>query len=46
MFDLFKKLSSEKGQTILMVTHDEDIARRSDHTIHLTDGKIDEETGV
>ncbi|MET3877206.1 ABC transporter ATP-binding protein [Chitinophaga sp. OAE865] len=46
VFDLFKKLSSEKGQTILMVTHDEDIARRSDHTIHLTDGKIDEETGV
>lgn len=46
VFDLFKKLSAEKGQTILMVTHDEDIARRSDHTIHLTDGKIDEETGV
>lgn len=45
VFDLFKKLSAEKGQTILMVTHDEDIARRSDHTIHLTDGKIDEETG-
>ncbi|HWV67159.1 ABC transporter ATP-binding protein [Chitinophaga sp.] len=46
VFDLFKKLSAEKGQTILMVTHDEDIAGRSDHTIHLTDGKIDEETGV
>lgn len=42
VFDLFKKLSAENGQTILMVTHDEDIAKRSDRTIHLTDGKIDE----
>jgi lipoprotein-releasing system ATP-binding protein len=41
VFDLFKKLSAEKGQTILMVTHDEDIARKVDHTIHLVDGKID-----
>jgi len=41
VFDLFKKLSAEKGQTILMVTHDEDIAGRSDQTIHLVDGKID-----
>lgn len=42
VFDLFRKLSAEKGQTILMVTHDEDIARKSDQTIHLVDGKIDE----
>jgi lipoprotein-releasing system ATP-binding protein len=41
VFDLFKKLSAEKGQTILMVTHDEDIASRSDQTIHLVDGRID-----
>jgi lipoprotein-releasing system ATP-binding protein len=41
VFDLFKKLSAEKGQTILMVTHDEDIARKVDHTIHLVDGNID-----
>ncbi|MGO4291681.1 ABC transporter ATP-binding protein [Chitinophaga sp. RAB17] len=41
VFDLFKKLSAEKGQTILMVTHDEDIAARSDQTIHLVDGKVD-----
>lgn len=41
VFDLLKKLSAEKGQTILMVTHDEDIAARSDQTIHLVDGKID-----
>lgn len=41
VFDLFKKLSAEKGQTVLMVTHDEDIAGRSDQIIHLVDGKID-----
>jgi len=42
VFELFRKLSAEKGQTILMVTHDEDIARKSDQTIHLADGKIDQ----
>ncbi|GAA0546738.1 ABC transporter ATP-binding protein [Chitinophaga japonensis] len=40
VFDLFKKISSENGQTILMVTHDEDFARRTDRMIHLVDGKI------
>ncbi|MEC5145064.1 ABC transporter ATP-binding protein [Chitinophaga sp. 212800010-3] len=40
VFDLFKKLSAEKGQTILTVTHDEDFARRSDHIIHMVDGEI------
>lgn len=40
VFDLFRQLSSERGQTILTVTHDEDFARRSDKIIHLVDGKI------
>lgn len=40
VFDLFKKLSIEKHQTLLVVTHDEDFAKKSDRTIHLTDGKI------
>lgn len=40
VFDLFKKLSIEKHQTLLVVTHDEDFAQKSDRTIHLTDGKI------
>ncbi|WP_249219724.1 ABC transporter ATP-binding protein [Chitinophaga sp. HK235] len=40
VFDLFRQLSAEKGQTILTVTHDEDFARRSDHIIHLVDGSI------
>lgn len=41
VFDLFKKLSVEKGQTMLMVTHDYDFAERADHIIHLTDGMLE-----
>lgn len=41
VFDLFKKLSSERGQTMLMVTHDDEFAERSDHIIHLTDGRLE-----
>lgn len=40
VFDLFRQLSSERGQTILTVTHDDDFARRSDKVIHLADGRI------
>lgn len=41
VFDLFKELSEEKGQTILTVTHDDDFADRSDSIIHLTDGALE-----
>lgn len=40
VLDLFKELTTEKGYTILTVTHDEDFARQSDHIIHLVDGEI------
>lgn len=40
VFDLFRKLSSERGQTMLIVTHDDDFAEQSDKTIHLADGKV------
>lgn len=42
VFDMLKKLSVEKHQTMLMVTHDDDFAERSDHVIHLTDGRLSE----
>jgi putative ABC transport system ATP-binding protein len=32
----------EQGKTVLLVTHDEDIARRATRTIMLADGEIDE----
>jgi lipoprotein-releasing system ATP-binding protein len=40
VFDLFRKLSFERGQTMLIVTHDDDFAEQSDKVIHLTDGEI------
>lgn len=35
-----KKLNEEKGKTIIMVTHDEDIARLAQRIDYLKDGKI------
>lgn len=38
--NLFLDLRREFGQTIFIVTHDEELAQRSDRTIHILDGKI------
>lgn len=38
--DVFNRLKAERGQTIIAVTHDNDIARRSDRTVELADGRI------
>lgn len=40
VFDIFKQISQEFGQTIIAVTHDNDFAKASDRTIELADGKI------
>jgi lipoprotein-releasing system ATP-binding protein len=40
VFTIFKEISSEFGQTIIAVTHDNDFAVRSDRTIVLEDGRI------
>jgi lipoprotein-releasing system ATP-binding protein len=40
VFDIFKKLATENGQTIIAVTHDTDFANRSDRIIEMHDGKI------
>lgn len=40
IFDTFKQITSELGQTIIAVTHDLDFAKASDRTIELSDGKI------
>jgi lipoprotein-releasing system ATP-binding protein len=40
VFDIFKQISHEYGQTIIAVTHDNDFAAASDRTIELADGKI------
>lgn len=40
VFDIFKKLTEEYHQTLLMVTHDEDFAKRSHRIIEMEDGGI------
>lgn len=40
VFDIFKELSQDFGQTIIAVTHDNDFAKASDRTIELADGKV------
>lgn len=40
VFDVFKEIAYEFGQTIIAVTHDIDFAKASDRTIELADGKI------
>jgi len=40
VFEIFKELSQDFGQTIIAVTHDNDFAKASDRTIELADGKI------
>ncbi len=38
---LFFRLRDEMGQTFVIVTHDEELAKTTDRTIHLRDGQID-----
>jgi lipoprotein-releasing system ATP-binding protein len=40
VFDIFRQITQETGQTVIAVTHDEDFARASDRTIELLDGEI------
>jgi len=40
VLDTFKELSQEGGQTIIVVTHDNDFASKSDRTIVMEDGEI------
>jgi lipoprotein-releasing system ATP-binding protein len=40
VFDIFKKLAEEFNQTLLIVTHDLDFAKRTHRIIELEDGKL------
>ena len=40
VFNIFKQLSDEKGLSLLVVTHDEDFANKTDRIIQMGDGKI------
>ncbi|WP_178988319.1 ABC transporter ATP-binding protein [Winogradskyella schleiferi] len=40
VFNIFKKLSEEQGLSLLVVTHDEDFAKKTNRIIQMEDGKI------
>lgn len=40
VFEIFDKLTHETGQTILVVTHDNEFAARTDRIIEMEDGRI------
>ena len=40
IMDLFEQIRDESGTTVVMVTHDEEMAARADRTIRLMDGVI------
>lgn len=40
VMELMQRIVREKGQTLIMVTHDNDLARFADRIFHIRDGKI------
>ena len=43
IFDLLRKLSREHGETIVVVTHNLELAKLTDRIVYLRDGKIEDE---
>jgi lipoprotein-releasing system ATP-binding protein len=40
VFEILQDLSHNKGQTVIIVTHDTDFAKRADRVVEIVDGKI------
>lgn len=40
VFTIFKRLKEEEGLSLLVVTHDEDFAKRTDRIIEMEDGRV------
>lgn len=40
VFDIFRELATERGQSLLVVTHDHDFAAKTDRIIEMGDGRI------
>jgi lipoprotein-releasing system ATP-binding protein len=45
VIDLLFELSARHGTTLLLITHDRDLARRCHRTVHMADGRIIEAPG-
>jgi len=46
VIELMFRLSAERGTTLLLITHDRDLARRCDRVLHMADGRIVESDGA
>ena len=40
VFDIFGQLVAQEGRTVIVVTHDTDLAARATRRVHLVDGRI------
>ncbi|SFM80023.1 ABC transporter ATP-binding protein [Methanolobus profundi] len=40
IYDLLRKLNRDRGQTFILVTHDEEMAKKTDRIIRIVDGRI------
>ncbi|MEO1054492.1 MAG: ABC transporter ATP-binding protein [Bacteroidota bacterium] len=40
VFDIFRQLAKDRGQTIIAVTHDDEFAGKSDRILELSDGRM------
>ncbi len=40
VFDIFAELAAQQGRTVIVVTHDADLAKRAHRRIHLVDGRV------
>jgi len=40
VLDLFDELHREQGMTILLVTHEHDVAARAERIVHFQDGRL------
>ena len=40
VFDIFRELATEQNLSLLVVTHDDDFAKRTDRIIMMEDGRI------
>lgn len=43
VMDTFKKLNREKGHTVILITHEKEIAEHADRIIHIRDGEVEKD---